>query len=136
MLIRRLSFGVASIFASSTNFITSNDVAMNNLRNHVQLIGCLGKEVEYKQLESGNAIARVSLSTKEVYQNGKGERVIDVQWHQLVGWGKIAEIMQVLLAKGKEVAVQGKLTHRTFEDKEGNTRYTTEVVVNEFMLLN
>jgi len=115
---------------------TTNDVVMNNLRNHVQLIGCLGKEVEYKQLESGNAIARVSLSTKEVYQNGKGERVIDVQWHQLVGWGKIAEIMQVLLAKGKEVAVQGKLTHRTFEDKEGNTRYTTEVVVNEFMLLN
>jgi len=115
---------------------TTNDVVMNNLRNHVQLIGCLGKEVEYKQLESGNAIARVSLSTKEVYQNGKGERVIDVQWHQLVGWGKIAEIMQVLLAKGKEVAVQGKLTHRTFEDKEGNTRYTTEVIVNEFMLLN
>lgn len=109
---------------------------MNNLRNHVQLIGNLGKDVEFKQLDNGNSIARVSIATKDVYKNNEGERVIDIQWHYLVGWGKIAEIMQVLLKKGKEIAVQGKLTHRTFEDEKGNTRYRSEIIVNEFMLLN
>lgn len=109
---------------------------MNNLRNKVQLIGHLGKEVEFKALENGSALARVSIATKEVYYNQKGEKVVDVQWHYLVGWGKLAEMMQVMFKKGKEVAVEGKLTHRTFEDKEGNTRYLSEIVVNEFMLLN
>lgn len=109
---------------------------MNNLRNHVQLIGNLGKDVDFKDLENGNSIARVSIATKDIYKNGNGERIVDVQWHHLIGWGKIAEIMQVLLKKGKEVAVQGKLTHRTYEDKEGKTRYLSEIVVSEFMLLN
>jgi len=109
---------------------------MNNLRNRVQLIGHLGKDVEFKELENGNALARVSIATKEIFQNSKGERVVDVQWHQLVGWGKLAEMMQVLCKKGKEVAVQGKLTHRTYEDKNGQMRFLSEIVVNEFMLLN
>ncbi len=109
---------------------------MNNMRNRVQLIGSLGKEVEFKQLENGNAIARVSLATKEVFKNNQGERIVDLQWHHLVGWGKIAEIMNVLMKKGKEVAVQGKLTHRSFDDGDGNTRYLSEIVVNEFMVLN
>ena len=109
---------------------------MNNLRNRVQLIGHLGKDVEFKELENGNELARVSIATKEIFQNSKGERVVDVQWHQLVGWGKLAEMMQVLCKKGKEVAVQGKLTHRTYEDKNGQMRFLSEIVVNEFMLLN
>ena len=109
---------------------------MNNLRNKVQLIGNLGKDVEFKELENGNAIARVTIATKEVYQNPKGEKIVDLQWHNLVGWGKVAEIMQVLLKKGKEVAVQGKLTHRSFEDKEGRKRYISEIIVKEFMPLN
>ncbi|MCB9038801.1 MAG: single-stranded DNA-binding protein [Lewinellaceae bacterium] len=109
---------------------------MNNLRNKVQLIGNLGKEVEYKELENGNAIARVTIATKEVYKNPKGEKVVDVQWHNLVGWGRVAEIMQVLLKKGREVAVQGKLTHRSYEDKKGQKRYISEVIVDEFMPLN
>ena len=109
---------------------------MNNLRNKVQLIGNLGKDVEFKELENGNAIARVTIATKEVYQNPKVEKIVDVQWHNLVGWGKVAEIMQVLLKKGKEVAVQGKLTHRSFEDKEGRKRYISEIIVKEFMPLN
>ena len=109
---------------------------MNNMRNHVQLIGSLGKEVEYKQLENGNAIARVSIATKEVFKNNQGERIVDLQWHHLVGWGKIAEIMHVLMKKGKEVAIQGKLTHRSFDDPEGNTRYLSKIIVNEFMVLN
>ena len=109
---------------------------MNNLRNKVQLIGNLGKEVEFKELENGNAIARVTIATKEVYKNPKGEKIVDVQWHNLVGWGKVAEIMQVLLKKGKEVAVQGKLTHRSFEEKKKKKRYISEIIVKEFMPLN
>ncbi len=109
---------------------------MNNLRNKVQLIGRLGKEVDYKELENGNAIARAVIATKEVYKNPEGEKVVDVQWHHLVGWGKVAEIMQVLLKKGKEVAVQGKLAHRSYEGQDGQKRYISEVVVSEFIPLN
>ncbi|MCP3927477.1 MAG: single-stranded DNA-binding protein [Bacteroidetes bacterium] len=109
---------------------------MNNLRNKIQLIGNLGKEVEYRKLENGNSMARISMATKEVFKNSEGEKVIDVQWHNLIGWGKVADIMQVFMKKGKEVAVQGKLTHRSWEDKSGQKRYMSEVVVNEFLLLN
>jgi len=106
---------------------------MNQLRNHVQLIGNLGKDVELKQLKGGKAIARAVIATKEIYRNPQGEKVVDVQWHNLVGWGKVAEIMPVLLKKGKQVAVQGKLAHRSFEDKNGQKRYISEVIVSEFM---
>ena len=109
---------------------------MNNLRNNVQLIGNLGKDVDFKQLGNGNAIARVSIATKEVYKKTDGEKQVDTQWHQLVGWGKVAEIMQVLLTKGKEVAIKGKLSHRSYIDKYGEKRFRSEVVVSEFMLMN
>jgi len=109
---------------------------MNNLRNKVQLIGNLGKDIEWKQLDNGNSIARATIATKEIYKNADGEKVVDVQWHNLVGWGKVAEIMNVILKKGKEVAVQGKLTHRTYEDKDGQKRYISEVIVSEFMPMN
>ncbi|MEZ5043081.1 MAG: single-stranded DNA-binding protein [Saprospiraceae bacterium] len=108
---------------------------MNDLSNSVQLIGDLGRNVDFKKLENGNSLARVSISTKEVFKNSKGEKMVEQQWHNLVGWGKVAEIMEVLLEKGKKVAVKGKLRHRTYEDKEGKTRYQSEVVVSEFMLL-
>lgn len=108
---------------------------MNQLRNSVQLIGHLGKDVDFKELDNGGSIARASIVTKEIQKHSNGERIVELQWHNLVGWGKIAEIMQVLLKKGKEVAVQGKLQHRSYEDKEGIKRYTSEVVVQEFMLL-
>ncbi|MEN0005162.1 MAG: single-stranded DNA-binding protein [Bacteroidota bacterium] len=108
---------------------------MNQLRNRVQLIGHLGKEIDYKELDDGNAIARASIVTKEVHKDAAGERVVELQWHNLVGWGAVANIMQVLLKKGKEVAIQGKLQHRTYEDKEGIKRFVSEVVIQEFMLL-
>ncbi len=109
---------------------------MNNIRNRVQLIGNLGKDVEFKQLENGQSLAKVSIATKDVYKNAKGEKVVDVQWHNLVGWGKTADNMQVFMKKGKEVAIQGKLRHRTYDDKEGVKKYTSEIWVNEFLLLN
>ena len=109
---------------------------MSSLRNSVQLIGHLGKDPEVKQLESGRFVAKVSIATNDIYKNAKGEKVIETQWHNLVTWGKNAENMQKILRKGDEVAVQGKLTHRSYEDKEGVTRYVTEVVVNEFVKLS
>ena len=109
---------------------------MNNLSNRIQLIGNLGRDVEFKETTTGKSLARVSIATKEVYKNQEGEKVVDVQWHNLVGWGKVADKMNVFFKKGKNVAVQGKLTHRSYEDKEGATRKVSEVVIKDFMLLN
>ncbi len=109
---------------------------MKNMVNKVQLIGNLGQEVNCKALPNGRKMARVSLATRDVYRNDKGEQVITTQWHTLIGWGKVAEHMETLMKKGKRVAVTGKLHHRSWEDKEGVKRYTTEIWVNEFMLLN
>lgn len=108
---------------------------MNNLRNHVQLIGNLGREVDFKELDSGSSLARVSIATKEIYTNKEGEKVTDTQWHNLVAWGAVAKNMAALLKSGQQVAVTGKLVHRSYDDKEGVKRTTSEVVVNEFMMV-
>ncbi len=106
---------------------------MNTLKNSVQLIGNLGKDVELVKFENGNQLAKMSLATNEYYRNKEGEKVEETQWHNIVAWGKKAEVMAKLLKKGSEIAIQGKLTHRTFEDKEGMTKYFTEVVVHDFL---
>ncbi|GJM36192.1 MAG: single-stranded DNA-binding protein [Saprospiraceae bacterium] len=109
---------------------------MQQLINKVQLIGSLGKDVEFKDLGNGNAIARVSMATKEFYNTKDGVRKMDLQWHNLVAWGRVAEIMNVMLQKGKRIVVTGKLAHRTYEDKDGTKRFLSEVVVSEFHLMN
>lgn len=108
---------------------------MNTLRNKVQLIGNLGNDPEVKQLESGKSLAKLALATNEYYTNQKGEKVQDTQWHNLVAWGKTADLVEKYLKKGSEVAVEGKLTSRSYEDKEGKKKYITEVVVNEILML-
>ena len=75
----------------------------------------------------------MSLATNDYYRNKEGEKVEETQWHNLVAWGKKAEVMARILKKGNEVAIQGKLTHRTYEDKDGKTRYFSEVVVHDFL---
>ena len=80
-------------------------------------------------------MAKISLATSEMYNDDKGNRVKDTQWHHLVAWGKTAEIVEEYLKKGSEIAVEGRLKHRSYEDKEGQTRYFTEVVVNSLMML-
>jgi len=106
---------------------------MNTLKNSVNLIGNLGKEVELKELASGSKMARIVIATNDFYRNNKGEPITETQWHNLVAWGKTAELMANSLSKGSEVAIQGKLVHRSYEDKDGNIRYTSEVKVNEFL---
>ncbi|PKA83071.1 single-strand binding protein [Ulvibacter sp. MAR_2010_11] len=108
---------------------------MNTLRNKVQLIGNLGNDPEIITMDSGKKLAKFSIATNESYKNQQGERVTDTQWHNVVAWGKTAEIIENYVTKGKEVAVEGKLTHRSYEDKEGQKRYATEVVCNELLLL-
>jgi single-strand DNA-binding protein len=109
--------------------------AMNALRNRVQLIGNLGNEPEIINLESGRKLAKINIATNESYTNDKGEKVTDTQWHNVIAWGKTAELIEKYLVKGKEVAIEGKLTHRSYEDKNGDKRYMTEVVVNDLLLL-
>lgn len=109
---------------------------MQNLNNRVQLIGNLGKDVDFKTVGDGLGLARVSLATNDVRKKNDGEVEKETQWHNIIGWGKTAELMQDLFKKGKKVAIQGKLVHRTYDDKDGVKRYVSEVVVNEFMLLN
>jgi len=108
---------------------------MNTLRNKVQLIGNLGNDPEIITTESGKKLAKFRIATNESYKDSKGERVTDTQWHNVIAWGKIAEIIESYVTKGKEVAIEGKLINRSWEDKEGNKRYTTEVVCNELLML-
>ena len=108
---------------------------MKNLRNRVQLIGNLGKDPEIKHLESGKTVANFSMATSETYRNNGGDKITDTQWHNLVAWGKTAEIIEQYLQKGSEVAVEGKLVHRNYEGKDGQKRYVTEVVVDELLML-
>ncbi len=111
------------------------NVMNNTLRNSVQLIGNIGKDVEVVTFENGNMKASVSLATNDYYTNAKGEKTKQTEWHNLIAWGKTADLMKRVLSKGSEVAVHGKLTYRSYTDKSGNTKYITEVVVNEFVKL-
>lgn len=108
---------------------------MQNLANRVQLIGHLGMDPESKTLENGTVLSRFSIATNESYRNAQGERITDTQWHTLVAWNKTAELAAQLLKKGKEVAVEGKLVNRSYDDKDGNKRYATEIRVDQFLLL-
>ena len=108
---------------------------MYALKNKVQLIGNLGADPDIKNLESGKKLVRFSLATSENYRNAKGEKVTETQWHNVVAWGKVAEIAEKYLKKGSEVAIEGKLINRNYNDKDGNKKYITEVVVNEVLLM-
>ena len=108
---------------------------MYALKNKVQLIGNLGANPEVKTLDGGRKLARFNVATSETYRNAKGDKVTDTQWHTLVAWGKVAEIAEKYLKKGSEIAVEGKLINRTYNDKDGNKKYITEVQVNEVLML-
>lgn len=108
---------------------------MYALKNKVQLIGNLGNSPEVRTFDGGRKMARFSMATNESYRNAQGDRVTETQWHNLIAWGKLADIAERFLIKGKEVAVEGKLINRSYNDKEGNKRYVTEIQVNELLLL-
>ena len=109
---------------------------MRTIRNNIQLIGRLGKDPELKNLENGNKLLKVTIATNDYYKNAKGDKVTDTQWHNVIAWGKLAENMEQILKNGYEVALNGKLTHRTYEDENGIKKYFSEVVANEFVKLS
>ena len=105
------------------------------MKNRVQLIGHVGNDPEIKNLEGGKKVANLTIATNDSYKNEKGEKVEQTEWHKVVAWGKTAEIIEKYVTKGKEIAIEGKLTHRSYEDKTGEKRYITEVVANDILLL-
>jgi len=108
---------------------------MSSLKNSVQLIGRLGNDPDVKNFESGKKLATFSLATNESYTNNKGEKVEDTQWHNIVVWGKKADIVEKYLKKGSEIALEGKLINRSYE-VEGNKRYVTEISLNELLMID
>ena len=109
---------------------------MNALRNSVRLIGHLGDAPKVRQFDSGRKVANFSVATNETYVDNAGNRKSETPWHRLVAYGKTANICEKYLQKGSEVAIEGKLTNRSYDDKNGDTHYVTEIVVNSMMMLD
>jgi single-strand DNA-binding protein len=108
---------------------------MAAIRNQVNLIGNLGNKPEVKTFESGKQIVTFSLATSEYYVDNKGERKQVTYWHNIIAMGKVAKVCENYLDKGSEIALNGKITYRQYEDKSGNKRQITEIVANEILML-
>ncbi|MGB3468403.1 MAG: single-stranded DNA-binding protein [Cyclobacteriaceae bacterium] len=103
--------------------------------NKVILLGNLGKDPEIRHLENGRAVTNFPIATSETYKTRDGEKVTKTEWHNVVMWSPLAEIAEKYLSKGSQVYIEGKLTTRSWDDKDGNKRYTTEVVGRDMTLL-
>ena len=108
---------------------------MNSLRNKVQLIGNLGQDPDIRNYENGKTAARFSIATSDAYRDAEGNKITETQCHNVVARGNLAKSIEKYLSKGSEIAVEGKLTHRSFDDKEGMKRYFTEVVIHDMVML-
>jgi single-strand DNA-binding protein len=108
---------------------------MSNFRNHVQLIGNVGEDPKITLLDRGRKVARFPMATNEYYTNNQGEKIQNTDWHQVVAWGKTADILEKYTAKGSEIGVQGKIKTRSYTTEDGNQRYVTEIVADEVLLL-
>jgi single-strand DNA-binding protein len=108
---------------------------MNTLRNNVKLIGRLGQNPEVRTLEKDNRVASFSLATGDHYTDKEGNRKESTEWHNIIAWGNLATVCEKYLKKGKEVAVDGRITYRNWEDKNGTKHTTTEIVANEILMI-
>ena len=108
---------------------------MNALRNTVQLIGRLGQDPEIVNFPDGNKMAKFSMATDDSYKDKSGTKVERTYWHNVVVKGGLVEIVEKYVAKGKEIAIEGKLTNRSWDDKDGKKHYMTEIICNELLLL-
>ncbi len=104
--------------------------------NLVTLIGNVGKEPEIRNLDGGLIVASFSLATTESYKNKAGERVKNTEWHNITCWRHLAELAEKYIKKGSKLYIQGKITTRKWEDKDGNTRYTTDIIAQQIQLLD
>ena len=103
--------------------------------NKAILIGRLGKDPELKYTPAGRAVCSFSLATSKRWKSQDGEAKEATTWHNIVSWGKQAEVMKEYLHKGKEVYIEGRIDNRSYEDKEGNKKYISEVVVEQFQFI-
>jgi single-strand DNA-binding protein len=104
--------------------------------NKVQLIGRLGKDPEVRYTNDNIAVAKLAIATAESYKDKSGAKQEITEWHNVVCWRNLAEIAEKYLTKGKQVYIEGKLRTRNWEDKDGNKRYTTEIIADNFIMLD
>lgn len=107
---------------------------MTTLRNRVQLVGNLGIDPEIVKFESGKKLAKFTVATNESFTDAKGNKTTDTQWHNVVAWGKQADLVENFLTKGIGLTLEGKLTYRKYEDKDKQTHYITEIVLSSFIV--
>lgn len=108
---------------------------MYALKNKVQLIGNMGTAIEVRETANGKKVGNFTLATNETYKDANGVKTEETQWHRIVAWGKHAELLEKYTSKGSELMLEGKLIHRSYDTKEGEKRYVTEVEVREIMLM-
>ena len=109
---------------------------MSAIRNQVQLIGNLGQKPEIKTFGTDKKVATFSIATSDYYTDNKGERKQDTQWHKIVVFGKQVDTIEKYFEKGLQVAITGKLKHNEYTDKDGNKRYSTDIILNDFIMLD
>ncbi|MCB0572401.1 MAG: single-stranded DNA-binding protein [Phaeodactylibacter sp.] len=109
---------------------------MNQIKNCVTLIGHLGQDPRFITTQSGRSMLNLSLATNDTYRNQQGERVTTTEWHRCIAWGKLAEWMNNVCKKGGQIAIRGKLTYNSYEDKEGIRRNIPAIIISEFTLFN
>jgi single-strand DNA-binding protein len=103
--------------------------------NKAILVGNVGKDPEVRHLEGGTSVARFTLATSETYKNKSGEQVKNTEWHNIVAWRQLAELAEKYIRKGSQIYVEGKISNRQYDDKDGNKRYISEIVADNIRLL-
>ncbi len=103
--------------------------------NKAILIGNVGNDPEVRHLDAGTPVANFSLATSETYKNKEGERVTQTEWHNIVVWRGLAEVVEKYVTKGQQLYIEGRIRTRSWDDKEGNKRYTTEIVADNLQML-
>lgn len=103
--------------------------------NKVILVGHVGNDPEVKHLDAGTPVANFRLATSELYKNRDGERVVQTEWHSVVAWRGLAEIVEKYVKKGQQLYIEGRIRTRAWDDKDGNKRYTTEIVADNMQML-
>ncbi len=108
---------------------------MNSLKNRVQLIGRLGQDPDVRELEGGKRVARFNLATNESYRNGEGVRVEETTWHTVVLWNGLAELAAKYLARGRQVCLEGRISYRSYTDRNGAQKWVTEIIATDMVML-
>jgi len=112
-----------------------NTKKMNSLRNRVNLIGNLGQDPDTKSLDGGKKVTHFTVATHDDYKNGEGQKVKETTWHNIVAWNGLADTSSRFLKKGSQVAIEGRIVYKSYNDKNGVTKYVTEIIANEILFL-